>query len=394
MTASTHPTPTIPLSSRQPLLAHYDVLIAGAGPAGSAAAITLARAGRSVLLLDRSPFPRPKVCGCCLNPRALAALAQLRLAHLPAQFHAHQLDRFCLAVNGRTAHFRHPLGVALSRERLDLALLQAAQDAGATILTQASARLLPVLPDSPREPRSLLIQHEANRHAITAARVVDATGLGGRLDDPDHPARPVVAPHSKLGAGAIAPAIPHGYHPHSIYMACAPEGYVGLVALEDGRLDIAAALNPRAVPQAGGLAPLAARILSHAGLPPIPEISRLDWKGTPLLTRCAANLAAQSLFRVGDSAGYIEPFTGEGMAWALVGGARLGAILAQNPDDPPDRHHAQWIHAHRRIIRNRQSLCRLAAAILRRPQLANLLLITLNHAPALARPFLRHAHKP
>src|ERR1700744_4998973 len=52
----------------------YDVLIAGAGPAGCAAAYDLARAGKRVLLLDRRHFPRPKACACGLTRKTLAAL--------------------------------------------------------------------------------------------------------------------------------------------------------------------------------------------------------------------------------------------------------------------------------------------------------------------------------
>ena len=56
-----------------------DVLIAGAGPAGSIAATVLARAGARVLVVDRAQFPRPKLCGDTLNPGALALLHRLGL---------------------------------------------------------------------------------------------------------------------------------------------------------------------------------------------------------------------------------------------------------------------------------------------------------------------------
>ena len=49
-----------------------DVLVIGAGPAGSVTARELARRGRRVLLVDKAAFPRPKVCGCCLNAAAVA----------------------------------------------------------------------------------------------------------------------------------------------------------------------------------------------------------------------------------------------------------------------------------------------------------------------------------
>src|SRR6185312_1709662 len=57
----------------------FDVLIAGAGPAGAVAATLLARSGARVLVLDRARFPRDKLCGDTLNPGALAVLARLGL---------------------------------------------------------------------------------------------------------------------------------------------------------------------------------------------------------------------------------------------------------------------------------------------------------------------------
>ena len=59
---------------------NVDVLIAGAGPAGTIAATILARAGTRVMVVDRARFPRDKLCGDTLNPGALAVLQRLGLA--------------------------------------------------------------------------------------------------------------------------------------------------------------------------------------------------------------------------------------------------------------------------------------------------------------------------
>src|SRR2546428_7105462 len=67
----------------RPLQTMFDVLIVGAGPAGSVAATVLARAGARVRLVDRATFPRHKLCGDTVNPGTLALLRRLGLsAHI------------------------------------------------------------------------------------------------------------------------------------------------------------------------------------------------------------------------------------------------------------------------------------------------------------------------
>ncbi|MCA1852304.1 MAG: FAD-dependent oxidoreductase, partial [Beggiatoa sp.] len=78
----------------------WDVIVIGAGPAGSSAARLLARAGRSVLLVDKSSFPRYKVCGSCLNGRVLSALEAVGLGALVEEAGGVVLDGLRLAVAG------------------------------------------------------------------------------------------------------------------------------------------------------------------------------------------------------------------------------------------------------------------------------------------------------
>src|SRR5207244_156620 len=61
----------------------WDVIVVGAGPAGSLAALQLARRSLAVLLVDQAIFPRWKVCGSCLNLRALSTLAAVGLEDMP-----------------------------------------------------------------------------------------------------------------------------------------------------------------------------------------------------------------------------------------------------------------------------------------------------------------------
>ncbi len=124
------------LSSAPALPTHCDVLVVGAGPAGSACAQTLARAGLQVVLADQHRFPRDKVCGDGLIPDAYAALQRLGvLDEVLAQAQAVQQVR-CIGPSGRTLDVPGRMAV-LPRKQLDDILCRAAQAAGAQLLAPA-----------------------------------------------------------------------------------------------------------------------------------------------------------------------------------------------------------------------------------------------------------------
>lgn len=107
-----------------------DVLIIGAGPAGSAAAITLAKAGVDVVLIDQHAFPRDKVCGDGLIPDAHQALAKLGVLDEVMQ-HAHEASHLsCTSPRGQRLNIEGSLAV-LPRKKLDDIVCQAAVAAGA-----------------------------------------------------------------------------------------------------------------------------------------------------------------------------------------------------------------------------------------------------------------------
>jgi flavin-dependent dehydrogenase len=115
------------------------------------------------------------------------------------------------------------------------------------------------------------------------------------------------------------------------------------------------------------------------------------------LTRRASRLAAERVFALGDAAGYVEPFTGEGMAWALAS-AEAVAPLAEaaarrwHPDLA-----RTWAALYQRTVTSRQLPCRGAAALLRHPRLAGLAVAALRRCPLLARPFVGYLntdHQP
>lgn len=371
----------------------WDVIVVGAGPAGSMAAREVARRGGSVLLVDRARFPRFKVCGGCLNPRAIRVLQRSGLETLTADLGAVPLTKLRLGAGGLYADVPLQPGAGVSREGFDVALIRAAVAAGAAFLPGTTAGILPLTGTGER--RTVRLRTGGKDHAAEGRIVLAAGGLISKLeegpaDEPEGDSARPWEPGSRVGAGVMIAAAVPGYEPRTIYMACAEEGYVGQTVVEDGRVDMAAALDPLAVKRAGGTGELAAEILAKAGFPMYPGLSSLPWKGTPHLTRQAPRLGGERLFVLGDAAGYIEPFTGEGMAWALAGAALVAPLALRGARRGWDHELlVSWRGAYHRKVTRRQIICRIAADLLRRPIATRVMVRSLSVAPWLARPLFR-----
>ena len=367
----------------------WPVVVVGAGPAGAVAAGLIARAGSRVLLVDRSNFPRVKVCGCCLNGRALSALADAGLADLPARLGAVPLTAFRLAAGGREAELMLRRGVSLSREAFDAALIRHAIAGGADFLPATRA----VRAASPNDAtRSLLLSRQGDEREIAARVVVAADGLGGSLLAEGSPSRS--RPGSRIGAGVVVDFVHPFYAPGTIYMATAKTGYVGLVRLESGALDIACALDPSAVRAAGGPGAVATSILSEGNWPVPSDLAAAGWRGTAPLTRQARRVSGHRLFGLGDATGYVEPFTGEGMAWAMSSAVALAPLALAAALEWRPHLAARWRQTHRCLVTRRQRVCRVAAEVLRRPWLAALAVYFLARLPVLGRPVISHLNAP
>lgn len=368
----------------------WDALVVGAGPAGSMAARQLARAGARVLLVDQKAFPRGKVCGACLNGQALSVLDAVGLGSLVMRLGGIALEGFDLRLDGRTARLALPAGAALSRVRFDAALVDAAQEAGARFLPETRAFVGAA--DADRR-RVRLIQ--PGREATAAARVVlVASGLGSSSLKDVPAARAEVVAGSRVGAGCVVAGFPDLYRERTLFMAVGRHGYVGLVRVEDGSLNVAAAFDGGFVRSSGRPGCAAAAVLAEAGFPAIAGLDAADWQGTARLTRRARPLAAERLFLLGDAAGYVEPFTGEGMGWALTAAYAVTplALAAIGRWDPSLV--GAWSALHRRRVGRRQRLCRGLAMLLRHPWPARLALELAARAPGIARLVIERVNTP
>jgi flavin-dependent dehydrogenase len=348
--------------------------VIGAGPAGSVAARELARCGVRVLLVDKAHFPRPKVCGCCINGGAVRALQKLGLGHVLAN--GVPLCSVLIAAGRHSARVKLPGGVALSRTVFDSALAAEAVRAGAEFRDGVGAKFV-------AGPAVLLGGERVNpRVTVVAAGLVgsDSAAEVG----------------SRIGAGASAPAgaVPAFFVPGTIFMATGRGGYVGLVRVEDGRLDVAAAFDVAFVREHGGPGPAAEAVLGDVGWPRVAGLAELPWRGTPALTRRAGALAGARWFAVGDAAGYVEPFTGEGMAWAVMSAAAVAPLALRATRQWDDALVGAWCATHRRIIGRRQRVCRIVSRVLRSPALTTLTVRALSVAPVLSRPVVTALNRP
>jgi flavin-dependent dehydrogenase len=368
----------------------WDAIVVGAGPAGALAARQLAAAGARVLLVDKKSFPRWKVCGACLNGQALSVLKSVGLGSLAADLGGVLLDAFELRLGGRAARLALPAGVALSRIRLDAALVGAAIDAGSHYLseTQASVESVDI------NTRRVLLSHHGRTLTVFGRVVLVAAGLGQTCVAGRSSIQTRASAGSRVGAGCVIEKAPRYFEEKTIFMAVGREGYVGLVRVEDGSLNIAAALDRRIVRRLGGPGSAAAAIMAEAGLPQVEGLADAVWQGTVALTRRTSPLAEERLFVLGDAAGYVEPFTGEGIAWSLISAQAVAPLARQGIERWEPSLQRAWPLLHRRLVGRRQRFCRLLAVLLRHPSLARGAFAAVSRIPLMTRLMIEHVNAP
>jgi flavin-dependent dehydrogenase len=363
----------------------WDAVVIGAGPAGSLVAHQLASGGARVLLVEKKAFPRDKVCGACLNGQALSALVSSGLIKVLETEKGYRLDRFCLRLHGRELSLPLPRGYAISRSRLDLLMAQAAINEGAHFGAEVEATVGPITASG----RSFSVSQGGSSYDVEAKVVIVAAGLANHcVDDLEIQTR--IDQHSRIGLGCDVNEFPDMYSTGTIFMAVGSDGYVGLVRVEGGRLNVAAALSRSSLKQHGSPGQVVATILNTAGFPAISALNDANWKGTPPLTRRTTPLALPRLFLIGDASGYVEPFTGEGMGWALCSAMAVVPILRRAILHWGDELISEWSCLHTRIIQKRQRLCRFLALSLRYPGTSRIVLEAAGRIPQLSRYLINH----
>jgi flavin-dependent dehydrogenase len=371
----------------------WDVVVIGAGIAGAICAKLLAERGWRVLLVDRQRFPRAKVCGGCWNQRGIAALEQAGLGAVLDECSATDTQELRIYGDGLSIQRRMPQGRAVSRIALDRAIVSRAVARGVEFCAPLTASLGPIV------DRWRSVQVRSNREVrdLRARVVVVAAGLGAVGVLRNDRWKIYHEPDARIGVGTVLPE--RGWQtdircePPQVAMSVGTAGYVGMVRVEQQQLEIAAALRPAEVRRCGAVWQAVEQLLREAGGPLPVGLTEATWRATPPLTRSVVPVADQRVFLVGDAAGYVEPFTGEGMTWAATGAVALAELADKAIIHWDDRYASQWIAHWSSLVRGRQWICRSVRWGLGQPVVRRSSLRAIRWIPCLLDPFINHINR-
>ncbi|MFZ3374628.1 MAG: NAD(P)/FAD-dependent oxidoreductase [Chthoniobacterales bacterium] len=334
----------------------FDVAIVGCGPAGSTCAAFCAAAGLRTLVLEREQFPREKVCGDCLNPACWPLMRGLGLAERVRQLphgilHAVEF----IAIGGEKVIVGLPRGdeseIAIKRSLFDNLLFTRARELGAEIreATTVSA-----------------IEKNSSHHWMIAAgkTILEAAILVGADGRNSTVARLCnLLPRPKRERVALQTHIPlPKKFGNRVVLQFLPEGYSGQAPVNENELNLCLVGRP---PTIVSLRRWAERNFGIAG--------DHAWRTITPLTRAPVSAVYENLFFIGDAARVVEPFTGEGIYYALRSGElAANAIVKISRGQDRQVTSREFARAHAAMYRGRLRINRLARAAVLSPRIASL----------------------
>jgi geranylgeranyl reductase family protein len=332
----------------------FDVAIVGSGPAGSSCAAFCALAGLRTVVLEREKFPREKVCGDCLNPSCWPVLGRLRVTQqvlgLP---HSKLSSVEFISIDGRRVIVDLPSGtdceISVKRSLFDDLLLRRARELGAEILEQTTVTALSQNGDWKIETAPGEIFH--------ARTLIAADGRNSTVAHlcnllPRHA-------RERVALQAHVPLPPD--FGRRVVLQFLAEGYSGQAPVNESELNLCLVGRPSTI---STLREWASRQFQ---LP-----ADQSWRTVTPLTRSPLRCARENLFFIGDAACVVEPFTGEGIFYALRSG-ELAANTVTKILGGEERRSAlrDFVRAYAEMYRGRLWINRLAREAVLRPYLGS-----------------------
>lgn len=311
----------------------FDVAIAGAGPAGSSAAIHLTLKGARVLLVEQKEFPRPKLCGEFISPECISHFQRLGVAdRMLAAGGASIKNTVFFSRKGASVHLPSEwfkpgtAALGLSRSEMDHRLLERAKEVGVTVLENAHAT---GLLQTDRRVEGLIIKIDDELHSCKSTITIDATGrnraLARDVDQQPHVRPKLVAfkvhlEEARLNAGDC-----------EIYFY--RRGYGGLSGIENGISNLCFIVSARDVRLLGSDPETVMREVvmqnNRAALTLHHARACSPWLSVSITGFERHSVTPQlGLLTVGDAAAFIDPFTGSGMLMALESGELAAETIA------------------------------------------------------------------
>jgi geranylgeranyl reductase family protein len=378
-----------------------DVLVVGAGPAGSAVAATVAAGGHSVVVVDRAATPGTKPCGELLTPRALVALERSgitpdRLAGLHAVTHVRFTTRSASSAARWPGHEEQPdHGLVAPRERLEAILVEHAVAAGATVLRGHEATAPIVERGFVRGAR--LVRGDGTTTEVRAAFTVVADGANSRfgraLGTFREPTWPSALAHRAIYASSLHDAAEIELVVDLEDRAGTPiTGYGWMFPRGDGTANVGVLMMSTSPSfQVVNPARLLDRFVADNGarwrLGPDPVHPPAG--GRIPMGASVRPAAGPTYLVVGDAAGMANPFSGAGVEYAVETGGLAGGVL----DEALRTGQAASLQRYPKLIDERYGtyfkVGRLVDRVLGRPALARRVASSAAARPAFARSLIR-----
>ncbi|MGH8218791.1 MAG: NAD(P)/FAD-dependent oxidoreductase [Steroidobacteraceae bacterium] len=336
-----------------------DVIIIGAGPAGSSIAIRLAQAGWRAVVVEQSPFPRHKVCGECLGPASLELLDELGIGERLRDTAGPEIRRVGWMTRSHTiiadmppcSAGRHRYGFAIGRDLLDALLLERARELGVRVIQPARVREIRGAPGAytcnylytcEQQLRSTGERHLLcnTDETIASAIVVDAHGSwerGPAADGADE-AGPERARQRPSDLFAFKASFQNAtLSPGLLAILSFPGGYGGMVVADRGRTTVACCIQRDALrawradargKPAGAVIDARLRRICRGVAASLEGARRENgWYAVGPLRTGFHVYSANGLLPVGNSGMEAHPLIGEGMCIALQSAALLAQLL-------------------------------------------------------------------